>query len=449
MLTTNGRSLGLSSLASIARMTAGPTAVAAIEEATGATTKPIRIAQISVKPQDRHDFSDVLEFAQRLKLVGHVHTAILVRELHDGGYELIAGERRVRASKLNEWTEIQAKVFPPETPDFVIRLYQVSENVDRKPLTAKETAMGLASDIELYGRDQAAKLWTNPGNGKQRSESWISKHLRFKDYGPVTLELFEAGLFGDIEAANKMADIEEASASVAAVIANQMKKGEKLGRNALDLRLTELKNAAKAEQGTERASPSTSTASGPTLSTSTGKSESLTGATQAEQTDPAQSGHNVTARNPASAPAQPATGAHATDLGTAPVIGKGKTRTGVKDQAEQITTSAEEIFVTSTGAIHALRQLRADLAAADTDADETTWRLWVAFASTVCASMVGVGEECAEKMLQRLMQELNSKSPLELLNTLHPSRKAGVLPDDFRYDTKRETFPRAPNNWAL
>lgn len=449
MLTTNARSLGLSSLATIARMTAGPTAVAAIEEATGATTKAIRIAQITVKPQDRHDFSDVLEFAQRLKIVGHVHTAILVRELLDGGYELIAGERRVRASKLNEWTEIQAKVFPPETPDFVIRLYQVSENVDRKPLTAKETAMGLASDIELYGREQAAKLWTNPNNGKQRSESWISKHLRFKDYGPVTLELFEMGLFGDIEAANKMADIEAASASVAAVIATQMKKGEKLGRGALDLRLTELKNAAKAEQGAERPSPLTGAGPARSPATSTGQSESLTGVAQAADADPAQGAQNVTGLNTTPVSAQHSTGAHETGRETAQLNGKGKTRTGTKDKAEQIAASAEEIFVTSTSAIHSLRQLRADLAAADTGEDETSWRLWVAFASTACASMVGVGDERAEKMLQRLVQELNSKSALELLNTLHPSRKAGILPDDFRYDTKRETFPRAPNNWAL
>jgi ParB family chromosome partitioning protein len=301
--------------------------------------------------------------------------------------------------------------------------------------------MGLASDIELYGRERAAKLWTNPGNGKQRSESWISKHLRFKDYGPITFELFEAGLFGDIEAANKMADIEEASASVAAVIAMQMKKGEKLGRNALDLRLTELKNAAKAEQGTERPSPSTGAGPVRSPAASTGHSESLTGVAQGAQ--------NETGLNATPVSAQRSTGAHTTDRETAQLNGKSKTRTGAKDKAERITASVEEIFVTSTSAIHSLRQLRADLAAADTDEDEISWRLWVAFASTACASMVGVGDEHAEKMLQRLVQELNSKSALELLNTLHPSRKAGILPDDFRYDTKRETFPRAPNNWAL
>lgn len=116
MLTTNARSLGLSSLATIARMTAGPTAVAAIEEATGATTKAIRIAQITVKPQDRHDFSDVLEFAQRLKIVGHVHTAILVRELLDGGYELIAGERRVRVASLMSGRKFKPRSFPQKRP---------------------------------------------------------------------------------------------------------------------------------------------------------------------------------------------------------------------------------------------------------------------------------------------------------------------------------------------
>ena len=118
-------------------------------------------------------------------------------------------------------------------------------------------------------------------------------------------------------------------------------------------------------------------------------------------------------------------------------------------EAERLGWRAEELFQESTGSIHRLRQLQADLAAAGVPEEDADWRLWVAFVQLACSALVGVGQPRAGKMINRLVDELNSKSAIELLNALHPSRKAGVLPDDFRYDTDREIHPLAPNNWAL
>ncbi|KMY85289.1 hypothetical protein BUMB_00080c [Candidatus Paraburkholderia calva] len=179
------------------------------------------------------------------KVVGHVHTPILMRELKgEDALELIAGERRVCGSTQNGWTEIPAKIFPADTPDLKIRIYQVSENVDRKELSLRETSVGLAADVERFGCEEASRIWTAP-NGKQRSVSWILKHLRFQKYRPITRELSDANQFDDIEAANKMADIEnistDAAAKLAAEICAEMRVGRKIGRFTLDARLNLLK----------------------------------------------------------------------------------------------------------------------------------------------------------------------------------------------------------------
>ncbi|VVD31046.1 ParB/RepB/Spo0J family partition protein [Paraburkholderia dioscoreae] len=452
-MVTKPRGLQISKLSELAKMTAGPATAAAIEEATGAITTVILIVDIRIKPQDRLDFADIAVFADRLTVVGHVHTAILVRAIEGGGYELIAGERRVRGSTLNGWPSIPAKVFPAQTPDYVIRLYQVSENFDRKPLSAKETALGLAGDIERFGRDEAAKLWTSP-NGKQRSESWISKHLRFRKYGPITRGLFDAGLFDDIEAANKMDDIEEQSAEVAGELADRMKAGEKIGRVALDARLVLIKEAGQGARANVILSPS---ASAPVASSTSGTTA------ERETDDSAEREHQSAASNDESGSKVPEPVAAATVVqavqqaveeqpAARPAGAASKPRferAGGGDPLKSVIWRMEEMFQTSTGSIQRFRQLQADLAAAGVSKEDADWRLWVAFAQMACSALVGVGPQRADQMLIRLTQELNSKGPLELLNALHPSRKAGVLPDDFRYDTEREIHPLAPNNWAL
>jgi ParB family chromosome partitioning protein len=121
------------SFSSLSVLTRAATARAQIEKETGATSKVVQIAKIRINPQVRRDFSDIADFAERLKVVGHVHTPILLREIKgEEAYELIAGERRVRGSIANKWDEIPAKVFPADTPDLKLRKYQVSENIDRK-----------------------------------------------------------------------------------------------------------------------------------------------------------------------------------------------------------------------------------------------------------------------------------------------------------------------------
>lgn len=445
----------LSSLSMLTRAATASARAAEIEKETGAFTKTIRIAKIRVKPQVRHDFSDIADFAVRLQVVGHVHTPILVREIKgDDGFELIAGERRVRGSTQNGWTEIPAKIFPADTPDLKIRMYQVSENVDRKGLSLKETSIGLAADVERFGREEASRIWTAP-NGKQRSASWISKHLRFQKYGPITRELFDANQFDDIEAANKMADIEEisidAAAELAAEIRAELRVGRKIGRLTLDARLNALRQQAAAPSDTHDAQ---------TLTPQVGaEGEEDAPRTIARDVDPV----SVTEPRPDESadmtgaaslrPASASTGPEDRAIDSAP---RTNTPSRVKherassaDPKKSVVWRVEGIYETGTGSIERLRSLQADLTAAGVGAEDREWRLWVAFVDIAASALVGMESETASKILNRFSAELNSRGPLELLNRLHPTRKTGVMPDDFRYDTDREIHPLAPGDWTL
>ncbi|MCX4150026.1 MULTISPECIES: ParB/RepB/Spo0J family partition protein [Paraburkholderia] len=437
----------LTSLAHIARMPQSKDRVLQEKEA-GVQHRDLRIEQLIIHEQDRTDFIDVMDFAARLKIAGSVHTPILVRDLGNGEYELVAGERRTRASQINGWETIPAKIFPKDTPDFILRLYQVSENVDRKSLTVREVATGLAKDVATYGREKAAMLWTSPG-GKQRSESWISKHLRFQKFGPVTRALFDEGRFDDIEAANKLHDLELISPDIAEEYAAQMRNGTKVSRLTLDLRLTELRTPPPVP----------------------GKPRVQSAPLEAQTTDAIPPIHGFPPVPPRNNPADSAaetsgmqanagneTGAEtggemsskpANTMASLPAT---RVRDGRKPEGasrQRIQTHMRELYETSTGTIPRARQLRADFTQANADETDVDWHLWVAFADVACSMLIGVGQERADALLKRLNLELESQTPVQLLNSLHPTLRAGVAPDDFRYDTGREMHPQPPVQWAL
>lgn len=445
----------LTSLSLITRAAMAGTRAAEIEKETGAYTRTILIAQIRVKPQVRHNFADIVDFAVRLQVIGHVHSPILVREIEGAdAYELIAGERRVRGSMRNGWTQIPAKIFPAHTSDLMIRKYQVSENIDRKGLSLRETSIGLAADVERFGREEAALIWAAP-NGRQRSASWISKHLRFQKYGPITRELFDADRFDDVEAANKMADIEElspaAAAQVAAEIRAELRVGRRIGRLALDARLNALKGRAPTQSGVQNKvdlaaaqGKATGQQANPAGETSPGVA-AVTG-----RQDDLPAGENAASSSNVYPIADRAKAAH--DPTPGPVNPPPRVRQQTPSRADPKTSVVwriEEIYETGTASIERMRALQADLAAAGVGPEDRDWRLWVAFVDIAASALVGMESETAGRILNRFSAELNSRGPLELLNRLHPTRKTGVMPDDFRYDTDREIHPLAPGDWTL
>jgi len=138
--------------------------LAADDSASGVST--IEIAKISTNPvQPRHHFDQqaLEELAQSIAVHG-VITPITVRR-HFDGYELISGERRMRASQMAGLTVIPAHVIEVGSDAQMLEIALV-ENLQREDLDPLEVAQGyqrLIDDCQLKQEDIAVKV------GKDRS----------------------------------------------------------------------------------------------------------------------------------------------------------------------------------------------------------------------------------------------------------------------------------------
>ncbi|MBO4453318.1 MAG: ParB/RepB/Spo0J family partition protein [Clostridia bacterium] len=91
------------------------------------------------------------ELAESIKLHG-ILQPITVRQKENGYYEIIAGERRWRASKIAGLTEIPAIV--KEADDLLAGELSLIENLQRENLNAVEEACGYRDLIQNYGLTQ-------------------------------------------------------------------------------------------------------------------------------------------------------------------------------------------------------------------------------------------------------------------------------------------------------
>ena len=100
--------------------------------------------------QPRRTFDDALlnELAESIKLYG-ILQPLIVRANDDGTYELISGERRLRASKLAGLTTVPALVR--EFSDNQVREIAIIENVQRENLNPVEEARAYERLINEFG----------------------------------------------------------------------------------------------------------------------------------------------------------------------------------------------------------------------------------------------------------------------------------------------------------
>ena len=155
---------------------------------SAATT--IRIADVeprSDQPRKTFTHESLEQLADSIGQFG-VLQPIIVREsqLLAGTYEIIAGERRWRASKMAGLSEIPAVIL--EGDDLKAAQVAVIENVQRENLNAVEEAMAYDVLIDRYGltQEQVAKQV-----GKSRSA--VTNMLRLLDLPEEVLELLRNG----------------------------------------------------------------------------------------------------------------------------------------------------------------------------------------------------------------------------------------------------------------
>lgn len=114
----------------------------------------IKVAQVRPNPfQPRKEFraEELAELEASLRSTGLLQP-ITVRPVSGGGYELIAGERRLRAAQGIGWTEIPALV--KEIDDRTAATLALVENLQRSDLNAVEEAEGYQRIMQEFSLTQ-------------------------------------------------------------------------------------------------------------------------------------------------------------------------------------------------------------------------------------------------------------------------------------------------------
>jgi ParB family chromosome partitioning protein len=146
---------GLEALISTAKQQREPaTATAEHAPRDGTDLRRIRIADIAPNRfQPRRSFTEpeLAELEASIRASGLLQP-ITVRSQPSGGWELVAGERRLRAAGRIGWTEIPAVVR--EFDDRAMLTLALVENLQRSDLNALEEAEGYQRLIDEFGLTQ-------------------------------------------------------------------------------------------------------------------------------------------------------------------------------------------------------------------------------------------------------------------------------------------------------
>ena len=137
------------------------------------------------QPRTRMDEGSLYELAESIKAQGVIQP-ILVRPVGPGRYEIIAGERRMRAARLAGLDEVP--VLVKQVPDEAAAAMALIENIQREDLNPLEEAQGLKRLTDEFGltHEQAAQA-------VGRSRSAASNLLRLLHLAEPVQQLLMAG----------------------------------------------------------------------------------------------------------------------------------------------------------------------------------------------------------------------------------------------------------------
>ena len=161
-------------------------------EAERDDAEEIRMLPISrVEPRDEQprtsfDEASLNELAESIKQYGLIQP-ITARRLENGYYQIVAGERRWRASRIAGLNEVPVRVI--EADDRLATELALVENLQREDLNPVEEAQGYRTLLEVYGltQDEAAQRV-----GKSRPA--ITNALRLLTLAPEVQQFVEQGL---------------------------------------------------------------------------------------------------------------------------------------------------------------------------------------------------------------------------------------------------------------
>jgi ParB family chromosome partitioning protein len=141
------------------------------------------LTESSSNPRKRFDESSLSELAASFKAQG-VLAPLLVRELDESKYEVIAGARRLRAAKIAELKNVPVRIV--QLTDAEAIEAQCVENLQREDIHPLEEALGFKSLLELGAPYNIAHIAARSG----KSEAYIYGRLKLADLIPPVAEAF-------------------------------------------------------------------------------------------------------------------------------------------------------------------------------------------------------------------------------------------------------------------
>jgi ParB family chromosome partitioning protein len=147
-------------------------------------TLPIsKVEPREAQPRKRFDEQALQELADSIAQYGLIQP-IVARKLDSGYYQIIAGERRWRASRMAGLTEVPVRVL--EADDRRTAELALVENLQREDLNPIEEAKGYKTLMEDYGLTQE-----ETAKSVGRSRPAVANALRLLSLSPAVMELVE------------------------------------------------------------------------------------------------------------------------------------------------------------------------------------------------------------------------------------------------------------------
>ena len=185
MVTKKPKGLGLGLEALLGPKVCDAPAAAPRGDGSPSTLKLSQLQPGKYQPRTRMDEGSLYELAESIKSQG-VLQPVLVRLVAVGRYEIIAGERRVRAANLAGLAEVP--VLVREVADEAAAVMALIENMQREDLNPLEEAQGLKRLIDEFKltHEQAAQA-------VGRSRSAASNLLRLLNLAAPVQQMLMAG----------------------------------------------------------------------------------------------------------------------------------------------------------------------------------------------------------------------------------------------------------------
>lgn len=155
------------------------------DEAEQLTLPISKVEPRSEQPREYFDQEALEALADSIRQYGLIQP-ITVRKLDSGYYQIIAGERRWRASRLARLTEVPVRVI--EADDRRTAELALVENLQREDLNPIEEAKGYKLLIEEYGLTQE-----DAARSVGRSRPAVTNAMRLLMLTPPVMEMVEKG----------------------------------------------------------------------------------------------------------------------------------------------------------------------------------------------------------------------------------------------------------------